>query len=106
MWDGPAIILHGKEEKTCLLIDTAIRDDSKVDTKETEKLRKDEDREIEVSRMRKVRSKIVPVITGARGRIKEGLDQNLQLLPGHPSAIELQKAILMSTAHVFRKVLM
>jgi hypothetical protein len=39
---------------------------------------------IEVSTMWKVRTKFVPVITGALGAIKKGLDQNLQLLPGHP----------------------
>jgi len=48
---------------------------------------------------------IVPVITGALGTIKKGIVQNLQLLPGHPSAIELQKITLMSTAHIIRKVL-
>jgi len=32
-----------------------------------------------------VRIKIVPVVTGALGTIKKGIDQNLQLLPGHMS---------------------
>jgi hypothetical protein len=41
--------------------------------------------------MRTVRAKTVPVMTGALGTDKEGLDWNLQLLPGHPLAIELQK---------------
>jgi hypothetical protein len=57
-----------------------------------------------INRMWKVRTKIVPVIIGALGTIKKGLDQNLQLLSGHLSDIELQK-ITMSTAHSFRKVL-
>jgi hypothetical protein len=47
--------------------------------------------------------KVVPVITGALGRIKKGLDQNLQLPSGQLSAIELQKIALMSTAHIIRK---
>jgi len=55
--------------------------------------------------MWKVRTKIVPVIIGSLRAIKKGLDQNHQLLPGHPSAIELQKITLMSTAHNVRKVL-
>jgi hypothetical protein len=46
----------------------------------------------------------VLVITGALGIIKKGFDQNLQLLPGHPSAIELQNFTLMSTGHIIRKV--
>jgi hypothetical protein len=48
--------------------------------------------EIEVSRMWKVRTKIVPFITGISGKIKKGLDQNLQLLPGHWSAMELSRS--------------
>jgi len=68
----------------------AIPDDSNINTKEAEKLSKYTDLEIEVSRMWKVRMKIAPVIIAALGTIKKGLDQNLQLLPGHPSAKELQ----------------
>jgi len=49
--------------------------------------------------MWKVRTKIVPVITGTLGTIKNGLDQNLQLLPDHRLAIDLQTFTLMSTAH-------
>jgi hypothetical protein len=78
------------KKNTCLLITIAIPNDSNVNTKETEKLYKYTDLETEVSRMWKVRTKIMPVITAALGTIKKGLDQNLQLLPGHPSATELQ----------------
>ena len=62
--------------------------------------------EINVSRMWKVRTKTVQLVIGALGEIKKGLDdKNLQVLSGHPSAIELQKVTLMSTAHVICKVL-
>jgi len=79
--------------------------DSNGNTKETEKRNKYTDPEIEVSRMWKVRAKIVPVVIGALGTIKKGMDQKLQLLPDHPSAIELQKITLMNTAHNICKVL-
>ena len=59
-------------------------DDDDVNTKGTEKLSKYKDLEIEVSRMWKVRTKIVPVITGALGTIKKELNQNLLLRPGQP----------------------
>jgi hypothetical protein len=52
--------------------------------------------------MWKVGTKIVPVIVGAIGTIKKGLDQNLQLLLCLPLVTELQKIILMSTAHSIR----
>ena len=49
------------------------------------------DLEIEVSRIWKVGTKTEPIIIGAIGKIKKGLDHNLQLLPGHPSAKEIKK---------------
>ena len=52
-----------------------------------------------------MRTKTVPVVIGALGTIKMGLDQNLQLLSAHLLAEELQTIALMSTAHVIRKVL-
>jgi hypothetical protein len=58
---------------------------------------------IEVSRLWKASTKIMPGITGALGTIQKGLDQNLQLLPGHLAATKLQKVALntlMGTAHV------
>ena len=58
--------------------------------KEPEKLSKYKDLATEVNRMWKVRSKIVPAIIGALETIKKGLYQNSLLLPGHPSATELQ----------------
>jgi hypothetical protein len=50
------VALHGIKEKTCLLIDIVTPDDLNVYTKETEKLRKGKDLEIEVSRMWKART--------------------------------------------------
>jgi hypothetical protein len=50
---------------------------TELNTKENETLRKYKDLEIAVSRMSKVRTKIVSVIIGALGTIKKGLDQNL-----------------------------
>jgi hypothetical protein len=60
--------------------------------KETENLSKYKDLEIKVSRMRKVRTKIVPVVTTALGTIKKVSDQNLQLLPGYLLATVLQRS--------------
>jgi hypothetical protein len=46
----PDMVQHDKKEKTSLLINTAIPDDSNVKTKETEKLKKYKDLENKVSR--------------------------------------------------------
>jgi hypothetical protein len=52
--------------------------------------------------MWKVRTKLEPVIIGTLGTIKKGLDQKLQLIPGHSWVIEVQ-ITLMSTAHIIYK---
>jgi hypothetical protein len=49
-----------------------------------------ENLKIEVSRMWKVMTKIVPVTNEALGKITNGLNQNLLLLPGHLSVSQLQ----------------
>jgi hypothetical protein len=63
------MILNGRKRRL-LLIDIARTNDSNVNTEETEKLRMYKDLEINVSRMWKVRAKIMPAITGALGTIK------------------------------------
>ena len=85
---------NNNKEKACPLITIATPVDSDVNTKETEELSKYKDLEIDVNRMWKFSAKILQVIIGALGTFK-----NLQLLPGHRSAIELQKVTLMSSAH-------
>jgi len=45
---------------------------------------------------------IIIIIIGPLGTIQKGLDENLQLLPGHPSSMGLQKITLMSTVHSIR----
>jgi len=58
-----------KKRKKTLLLDIAIPDYSNVNTKETEKISKYKDLEVEVRRMWKVRTIITPVITEALGTI-------------------------------------
>jgi hypothetical protein len=68
-------------------MEIAVPDDSNVNTKETEKLSMYKDLEIDISRMWKLRTKILPVIIAALGTIKKGEDQNLQLPLSHPWAL-------------------
>jgi len=44
--------------------------------------------------------KIVLLIIGALGIVKKGSNQNLQLVPGRLSVIELHDITLMRTAHI------
>ena len=65
------IITNAKNTNNNKLIDITKPDNSNVNTKETEKLSKYKDLEIEVSMMWTVRSKIAPVVIGELGAIKK-----------------------------------
>ena len=52
-----------------------------------------------------MRTEIVPVIVGALKLIREGVDQNLGKVPGASNINELQKIILLGTAHILRRFL-
>jgi len=82
----------------------AIPDDSNINRKEIEELSKYKDQEIDFSRMWKVRTKIVPIIITALGKIKKALGKNLQLHQGQQLAIVLHKLTLMSTANIICKL--
>lgn len=101
----PDIIFHNKKEKTCLIIDITVPDDANIVVKESEKLSKYKDLEIEIMRMWRVKARIIPVVIGALGTVKKGIGNYLQQLPGQPKVGEIQKIALMGTAHILRKVL-
>ena len=52
-----------------------------------------------------MRTETVPVIVGALGLIKEGMGQNIGEIPGASNINELQKIILLGTAHILRRFL-
>jgi hypothetical protein len=101
----PDVVLRVKKENSCLLIDIDVTNNSNFNTRDTEKLRKCKNLEIEVSRMWEMRTKIVPFVIVGSGTIKKELDKNLQLFPAHLLATELQKVTLMGTAHIILQVL-
>ncbi|KAL1457390.1 hypothetical protein WDU94_007628 [Cyamophila willieti] len=101
----PDIIVHDKKNKMCQLIDIAVPDDPNIQMKEAEKINKYKNLAIEISRMWNTRTTTIPVIVGALGTIKYGLEQHLQRIPGKSSIRQVQKITLLSTAHILRKVL-
>ena len=83
----------------------AVPSDRNTSVKVTEKLSKYKDLEIETNRMWGMRTETIPVITGALGAIKKGLETYLGRIPGQLSISELQKITLLGTAHILRRVL-
>ena len=84
----------------------AVPSDRNTPVKVTEKLSKYKDLEIETSRMWGMRTETIPVIIGALGAIKKGLETYLGRIPGQISISELvQKITLLGTAHILRRLL-
>jgi len=79
-----------------MLIDVAIPGDRNVITKEAENILKYKDLII----------KVLLVIIGATGTISKSLRQYLSNIPGKHEIKDLQKTVILGTAHILRKVLM
>jgi hypothetical protein len=89
-----------------MLIDVAIPGDRNVIKKGTEKILKYKDLIIEIQRMWNVKTKMTPVIIGATGTISKSFRKYLRSIPGKHDIKELQKTVILGTAHTLRKVLM
>jgi hypothetical protein len=100
----PDIITKNKKEKTCTLIDVAIPADRNVVQKEVEKRLKYKSLCTEI-RMWNLKCTIISVITGATGMVTRSLRKNLEAEPGKRSIDSLQKAAVLGTSHIIRKVL-
>ena len=48
---------------------------------------------------------IILVITGATGIVTEGLQKNLEAIPGKDSTDSLQNTTILGTSHIIQKVL-
>jgi len=88
-----------------MLIDIAILGDRNVIKKEAENILKYKDLTIEIQRMWNVKTKVIPVITGATGTISKSFRKYVSSIPGNHEVKELQKTAILGTAHILRKVL-
>ena len=61
----PDIVIHVNEKGTCMLIDVAVSGDMNMIKKEREKTLKDKDTTLEIWRVWIVKTKVIPIITGA-----------------------------------------
>ena len=101
----PDICLRDKKANTCLLIDISCPADGNVGRKHAEKLAKYGDLRVEVSRMWQCRTQVVPVVLRALGTVHAGIARWLDIIPGHHNLQHLQKAVLLGSARILRKVL-
>jgi len=55
--------------------------------------------------MRGMKTTTIPVVIGALGLIKKGMDKYIQKIPGDTKIQELQKITLLGTSHILRNAL-
>ena len=67
--------------------------DRNTSVKVVEKLSKYKGLELEIARMRKMETETIPVVTGALGVIRKGLEKYVDKIPGTASINELQKLL-------------
>jgi len=89
-----------------MLIDVAISGNRNVIKKEAEKILKYKDLPTEIQRMWNVKTKVMPVITGATGTISKSFRKYVSNIPGKYDIKELQKTAILGTAHILLEVLM
>ena len=71
------------------MMGVAVPSDQNISLKEFQKLSKYKDLEIEVTKMWKIITKIIPVVTEAMGMIKQGTQNFIDQIPGKPSLQEM-----------------
>ena len=80
----------------------SVPSDKNISAKEFEKPSKYKDLKIEIAKMWKMKTKIIPVIVGALGMIKKGTQKYFNEIPGNLSLAEI-KTVLNSIAHILRR---
>ena len=101
----PDIIIRDTKKGKRMLREVAIFGDRNVFKKEAEKILKYKDLITQNWRMWNVNAKLIPVLTGARGTILKSLRQYSSNITGNNEIKEMQKAAILGTAHILRKML-
>ena len=102
----PDITIIDKTVKLITLVDISVPADKRIVEKEDEKVSKYQDLRIELERLWKMKSRIIPVVIGALGAIsKRFVNFIKQLDLGSPNMYILQKSALLGTVSILRKVL-
>ena len=83
----------------------AVPSDQNNSLKAFQKLSKYKYLEIEVTKMWKRKTNIIPVVIGALGIIKMESQNFIDQIPGKSSLQEIQKIVLTSTTQILQKVL-
>ena len=101
----PDLIIKDKVKNECLIVDFAIPYDSRVETKEFEKLEKYQDLARELKKLWNMNVRIIPIVIGVLGTTPKDLRKRLKEIGIDTKIVELQKTVILNSARILRKVL-
>ena len=101
----PDMIVINKKENTAQVIDFAIPHDSRVDSKEIEKIEKYQDLVRELKKLWDMRIVVSPIVIGALGTTPKKLPKRLKDIGIKTNIGEMHKTVILNTARILRKVL-
>ena len=82
-----------------------IPSDRNIALKETENKSKYKDLELQIQRMWRMKTEVVPLVACALGTIKKGMIENIKKVSERATVTETQKICMLGYAQILRKVL-
>ena len=101
----PDMIVIDKETKFSKIIDFAIPYESRVNSKEVEKIEKYQDLAREIKKLWDMRVTVIPIVIGTLGTTPKKLKKRLKDIGIETKVTELQKAVILHSARILRNVL-
>ena len=100
----PDLVVVDKE-RSCKIIDFAVPGDSRIEEKEKDKIEKYQDFRRELQKIWNVKVKVIPLVVGSFGAIPKQFGNRLKQIGIAVGTAQVQKAFLLGTARILRKVL-
>ena len=99
------MVVVDNRRRNCKFIDFAVPEDSRVEKKEKEKMKKYQDLRKELQMIWNVRVKIIPLVVGSLGAIPKQFSKRLEENGITAEIRQVQKSVLLETTRILRKVL-
>ena len=99
------LVVVDKRRRNCKFIDFAVLEDSRIEEKEKEKMKKYQDLRKELQMIWNVRVKIIPLVVGSLGAIPKQFSKRLEENGITAEIRQVQKSVLLETTRILRKVL-
>ena len=100
----PDIVVLEKGSRKCFIIDVAIPGDTRIASKEEEKIEKYKALSQDISKMWELRKvEVVPIVVGALGAVTENIEKWIKKLGITVRLEHLQKTALLGTARIIRR---